>query len=69
MIGLKALLHLVKYLINISIVNEGNTESIARLEYNQGHQLRKILNYYNIYNNKDCLIYNTDDEEDNDEPE
>ena len=50
--------------ISSKAIDEGNKEQIERLEYYQGHQLKTILNYYNIYNIKDCLIYDTDDEED-----
>ena len=55
--------------ISSKAIDEGNKESIERLEYIQGHQLRTILNHYNIYNMKECLIYDTDDEEDDEDSE
>ena len=55
--------------ISSKAIDEGNKESIERLEYCQGHQLSTILKFYNIYNVKVCLIYDTDDEEEDDEAE
>ena len=55
--------------ISSKAINEGDKERINQLEYCQGHQLRTILNHYNIYNIKDCLIYDSDDDEDGSDDE
>ena len=53
----------------VQVTGKGNKERIEMLEYIQGHRLTTILNHYNIYNIKDCLIDDTDDEDNDDETE